>query len=501
MLAVSVVTGSGLLLTAIYALATSRLLLMDFFPSHGITLDWIKMMRLTGGDAPDTAFIAVMVVLSSLYGAVLIVARWWSEHVPRALFVAGPVLFAAGLLVMYPPTAVDLFHYHADARTLWVFGENPLVVPPSETGYFISINWAEQPSPYGPFWSLLTVLLAPLMVFGDHAVLTIVGFKVLAAASYLGCALLVYLIVQRTRLQWALFAFVMFAWNPYVLLRTVGNGHNDLTMMAFALLALLALMHRRWTLVFPLLALSVLIKYTTALLGPPILLYAWFALPGTPRERARALAPGLALGLLVTVAVYAPLWAGAETFVTVRRQTELMITSTPDLLRAQMVLHLDLDDPQSVARVLMITVFLVFAVPLTWQARRGLDYLLATCFNLLFFYLVIASSWFRPWYLLWPAVLIALRPTRWGAALFVTITICNLFPDVIEQYRGEWGLTPEWARAAPVAMQFVLPLAVWLAGAVSTRSLTLDARRLDERVPRSGEGGPVARQVPIEGRA
>jgi hypothetical protein len=355
-----------------------------------------------------------------------------------------------------------------------VYGQNPLVVPPSQTDYMIGISWADQPSPYGPFWSLLTVLIAPILVFGDHAVLAIAGFKVLAAASFLGCAVLVYRIVQRTRPGWALFAFVMFAWNPYVLLRTVGNGHNDLTMMVFALLALAAALDRRWTAVFPLLALSVLIKYTTALLGPPILLYAWCSLPGTPLERARVLAPGLGLGALVTVVAYAPFWAGSETFGTMQRQTELMITSTPDLLRAQLVGHLTTADPHEVARWLTIAAFLLLAVPLTWRARRGMDYLLATSFNLLFFYLVIASSWFRPWYLLWPAVLVALRPTKWGAALFLTITTCNLFPDLIEQYRGDWGLTGEWARAAPVAVQFILPLGVWVAGAVSTRSLTLD---------------------------
>jgi len=497
---VAVVAASGLLLAAMYAFATSRLLLIDFFPSERTSLDWIKMMRLAGGAAPDTAYLAFVISVAVLYGAALIVARRWSKYVPRAIFFATPVLFAAALLLMYPPTAVDLFHYHADARTLWVFGDNPLVVPPSANGYFISINWSEMPSPYGPFWSVLTVLLAPLMLFGDHAVLTIVGFKVLAAASYLGCAVLVYLIVQRTRPEWALFAFVMFAWNPYVLLRTVGNGHNDLTMMAFTLLALLALMQRRWTLVFPLLALSVLIKFTTALLGPPILLYAWFTLPGTPRARARALAPGLALGLVLTVAIYAPFWAGAETFHTVQRQTELMITSTPDLLRVQLTGRVGSGDPQEVARLVMIGTFLALAVPLTWQARRGLDYLLMTSFNLLFFYLVIASSWFRPWYLLWPAVLIALRPTRWGVALFVSITICNLLPDVIEMYRLEWGLTPEWARAAPVAMQFAVPLAVWVAGAISTRSLTLDARPLGDREPGAREVGPVGDRVSLQGR-
>src|SRR5690606_23182672 len=131
----------------------------------------------------------------------------------------------------------------------------------------------------------------------------------------------------------ALFAFVLFAWNPFVLLRAVGNGHNDLAMLFFALLALLLVQRREWTLVWPVLAVSVLIKYTTALLGPPLLLYAWYQTEGSPRQRARALAPGILLAGGVTAVAYAPFWAGLDTFDPVRRQSELMITSTPELLR------------------------------------------------------------------------------------------------------------------------------------------------------------------------
>ncbi|MFN8559339.1 MAG: hypothetical protein U0531_19045 [Dehalococcoidia bacterium] len=66
---------------------------------------------------------------------------------------------------MYPPTAVDLFHNQADARTLWVHGANPLIVPPSAHDYPIGISWANQPSPYGPIWNLLTVV--PARLAGD----------------------------------------------------------------------------------------------------------------------------------------------------------------------------------------------------------------------------------------------------------------------------------------------------------------------------------------------
>lgn len=472
------VAGAGS--TVLYALATSRMLLWDFFPSAGISLDWIKMLGPSRRE-PAVAYLQLVTGTSVLYVVALGVAARWRARVPRLVWFGFPIVFVVALLFMYPPTAVDLFHYHADARTLWIARENPLLIPPAETGYQIGISWADQPSPYGPAWSLLTMVLAPLMIFGDHGVATLVGFKLLAAVSYLGCAWLVYRIVASTRPEMALFAFVLFAWNPFVLLRAVGNGHNDLTMLFFALLALLLARRGEWTLVFAVLALSVLIKYTTALLGPPLLLYAWYQLEGSPRERVRALAPGILYAGVLTVIIYAPFWAGMDTFDTVRRQAELMITSTPDVMQTLLVDVMDEKSAARLARNGAIAAFLLLAVPIVWQARRGYDFLLASGFNLLFFYLVIASAWFRPWYMLWPAALIALRPTRWGIALFLAITLSNLFPDIIEQYRFDWGATTVLeVRAWPVAAQFVLPLAVWLAGALHTRSLHLGASSVPE---------------------
>jgi hypothetical protein len=92
-------------------------------------------------------------------------------------------------------------------------------------------------------------------------------------------------------------------------------------------------------------------------------------------------------------------------------------------------------------------------------------------------YLVIAAAWFRPWYMLWPAALIAMRPSKWGVALFLAITIGNLFPDIVEQYRYDWGLSaPFVARVAPLVPQFVPVMAVWLAAFLWHGDWTLGAR-------------------------
>lgn len=433
---------------------------------------------------PAVAYLAVALASLALYALALLAARPPAGRVPRPLIFGFPLLFAAALLLMYPPTAVDLFHYHADARTLWLHGRNPLVVSPAETDYLLSISWAEQPSPYGPLWSLLTAVIAPLMLLGGYPLLEVLGLKVLAAGSYFACSVLVYHLVARSRPSWAPFAVVLFAWNPFVLLRVVGNGHNDLVMMAFALLALLYARERRWTPALPLLAASVLVKYSSALLGPPLLLYAWTHSEGSPVERARALAPGAALAAALAIASYAPFWAGEATFATLLQQSRQMITSTPHLLFTLLDGQLAEDTASTVARNTMLLVFLAFAVPLTWSARRGFDALVIASASLLLLYLVLAAGWFRPWYMLWPAALLALHPTRWSVALFLALTGANLFPDLVEQYRYDWGVrTLLEARLAPVLVQFALPLAVWLAALWRTGDITLGA---------GSAGGPPA---------
>jgi len=459
-----VVVAAGAASVALYAYAASAISLAEFFPGpEGISLDWVKMLG-PGRAGPAWAYLGVVIAAFSLYAAA-VVATWRGRgRVSTTLLVAFPAALAVALVPMYPPTAVDLFHYHADARTLWVVQANPLVVPPQETAYPIGISWQEQPSPYGPVWSLLTAVVAPLMVWGDHHLAALLAFKVLAGAAFLGCAWMVYRLAERFVPGRGMLAFVLFAWNPFVLLRAVGNGHNDLVMMLFALLAIEAAARRDWRGAFPLLAISALIKYTTALLGPPMLLYAWAHTPGTPRERARALAPALGIAAAMTVVAYVPFWAGLDTFDTVRRQTELMITSVPELVQATLALRTDDALATAIARQGLIAVVVLIAIPVTWGSRRSVDRLVIGGFTLLFLYLVIASAWFRPWYMLWPATLVLLRPNGWGITLFFTITIGNSFTDLVELYRYDWGLAgPYWTRLAPLATQFAAPLAIWLA--------------------------------------
>lgn len=457
---------------ACYAVATWRIPLWRYFPGNdGVTLDFPKMLG-PGWEIPTVAYVSLVSATFALYAVALAVAwrmRRSGAPLPGWLVFGGAGLSAVALLAMYPPAAADMFHYHADARTLWIHGENPLTTAPGAFPYPIAYSWADQPSPYGPLWALLSGI--PTLPAGDHTVAALLGFKLLAAASLLGCAAVIWLIVRRTRPGDEALAVLLFAWNPYVLLRVVGNGHNDLVMMLFVLLAL-AFMHRqRWTWALAMLVLSIMVKYVSLLLLPPFLVYAWYHTHGSPLQRAIEVARSLGVASLVGIALFAPFWEGPSTFDTIRGEAGKLITSTPIALAV--IADGAAATEESMRRnvdVLRIA-FVLAAIPLVWVGRRDVGRLAAASMMILLLYLILAAGWYRPWYMLWPVAIAALRPRSGLAAIALVASLGGTFPDLIEQFRGFWPPIADYTRAilAPIIVAFVPPLLAWVAMLAVTR--------------------------------
>src|SRR5262249_29288031 len=162
-------------------------------------------------------------------------------------------------LDLYPPTAMDMLHYQAMGRILWVYHANPLITPQGAFPYPIGLSWAELPSPYGPLWSLL---VAPASILpGGHYLLGLLAFKAMAAVAYLASAYVIYVLVRRAQPGFEAFGVVLFAWNPFVVLRVLGDGHNDLWMMLCVLVALERAERRAWTASLVAMTLGVLLKF------------------------------------------------------------------------------------------------------------------------------------------------------------------------------------------------------------------------------------------------
>ncbi len=187
-------------------------------------------------------------------------------------------LFSAILLSMYPIAATDIFEYVFHSRILVHYGQNPLAVPPvmfQGDPFLKTVNWAAHPSPYGPLWVILTV--PATAVAGNDLVAGLITMKGEALLFHIGCALLVAAILRDKNPAYKVGGTLLYAWNPLVLFEAPGNGHNGIIMMFFALGAIYLLVKRKWLWVVPALIASVLIKYITAILLIPFLLYCWRA--------------------------------------------------------------------------------------------------------------------------------------------------------------------------------------------------------------------------------
>ena len=473
----------GALLAVVFAVATLRIPLNRYFPDAGVSVSFVEMLG-PGWETATLQYVDVALLTFALYFVALAVVWRTRRRIHPLLLFGMPALFALILLSMYPPTAIDLFHYQASTRLLWVHGENPLTVAPGDFPYPIGYSWAGLPAPYGPFWSILAGPAAWLP--GDNYILGLYEFKLIAAASYLGCAVMIWRIVRRTRPGQEALAVVLFAWNPFVLFRVVGDGHNDLVMMLFLLVAF-ELAHRgRWNWAFQALALSALVKYVSLLIGPPLLLYLLFHTEGDARARLKTAAQALSLATLTVVVMFAPFWEGLATLDTLRQVDQMLITSTPLLIG--LLISGPPGDPETAesVRTVLRVVFAGLLLALTWQARRSFDDLVVASFTILFLYLLLPTGWYRPWYMLWPLTIAALRPRSWLAPCLLAISFFGAFPDLIEHYRQHWTFLRDYTKAvaAPIVVAFVPPALVWLAGVVRFRGWMLDGvERAEERAP------------------
>ncbi len=478
----------GIAAELFWIVLSARFWLTKFFPNApGYGPRSVGFPQMMSGDwAADARWLSL--VLAAPFVA-FVIALWYGRkarsRLAAAIVFGAAALFGVTLIGCYPITAADLFHYLADARTLGVYHVNPMQTPPEAHPFVIAISWAEQPSPYGPFWQILALL--PVAFTGDHWVAGVIGFKLLAVASYLACGALIFLTVRRIWPGRELLAALIFLWNPFNVFRIAGNGHNDATMMAFALAGFYCIVRRSWRWALPLLALSICIKYSTALIVPPVLVYGWFAFGGADRRR---LIEGTGLALLLALIVFAPFWRGADTFKTFIQNTNLIITSVPEV--ATVIVHpaTTLDGPD---RGVKLAGYLVFAVVylgvLAALIRRPtFERLVAGCAIVFIAYLTACTWWFRPWYVIWFLALTALLPRFWWTALALATCFGATFFDIVEQYRTNWPWI--WssnvrAYAAPVACVFVPLLLVLLLGIAWTGDWTMLRRGWPVRPRRS----------------
>lgn len=321
------------------------------------------------------------------------------------LIVGFALLFAITLLMMYPITATDIFEYVFHSRILVRYGQNPLAVPPSAfkgDPFLTKIPWAPHPSPYGPLWVLLTV--PGSLLAGNDFLFGLYLMKGLTIPFYLGCVLLIAAILQRMNPDYTLAGTLLFAWNPLILFEVPGNGHNGIIMMFFALLATYLIVKRQWVWVIPALVASVLIKWVTAILLIPFLIYCWRAQPDS-RARWMYLAKTSLISAMMVILAALPFLAIPTGLLEEANFYSLL--ALPSL--EYHILKGTYGDKMAKELTIgtgVLTYLGLYAIALRslWRNLNSRHLVLLNVF-LIVAYLGIANMHFQPWFVVWPIAL------------------------------------------------------------------------------------------------
>ena len=193
---------------------------------------------------------------------------------------------------------------------------NPYVDPSSIVAHtpfgaeLLSHGWrpVHPVSPYGPFWTHLETTIVQMF---DGVRGQLLAFKLVLVVSSLGSALVIWGILGRVRPEFQLLGTLAFLWNPMIVVEVAGEGHNDAVMVLFVMIALLLTIQGRASSGLVAMSLGVLVKYLPLLLVPPQAVYLWRTRRNT-RHFAMQVASGVAIAAMLAAALFAPLWAGAD---------------------------------------------------------------------------------------------------------------------------------------------------------------------------------------------
>jgi hypothetical protein len=402
-----------------------------------------------------TWFVLLLAGMALLYAVGYFAALRLRDARAGWIAIACSVVFIATALPVFPGGAQDVYHNVVDARTLWVYHQNPISTPPDahpEDPIASQLfSWQDITSSYGPVW--YAVSGAPLPFTGTHLVRNVVGQKILVSIFLLATLLLIYETLRRRWPERATAAVVLLGWSPLALWEIGVNAHNDIVMMCFAVAALCAVLLGRWRWAFPLLALAVGAKFTMLAIAPLLFVWLWRRVPV---ERRRELWLSIGVGVALLALVYLPFLLLSPNLANTSALRDRFISSPASLFIAFAMQNVSLSQAENLARALATLAFFGGYAVVLWRCWRGSLGLLAAAFWTAFLILTLPTWWFWPWYAIWMLPIAALLAGRREATLGLLFGVTALMVYPIYYWRDVILNGPNW-----YANQFVIVGAVF----------------------------------------
>lgn len=356
---------------------------------------------ITPPDRWKTVLVLAGLAAFATYGCLLLLLRSGGPLVPILV-----LAIALQLLPLVGPTLLS-----RDAYTYWAYGrvgavhdanpyrDAPARWPDDPATIEMGSSWREQPSLYGPAFTLVSEAVAAIA--GDSPRRASFLFRGLAALSIVAIVALAALLARNKA-----YAAAFVGLNPLVALHFGGGGHNDALMIAFVLGALALHRGRRDTLGGLAWALSALVKWVS-------LAFLALVVIGERRGDGRRVL-GWSVGWLVVFglfasALYGTAWLGAAERVSqqARRTGSIGLSGW-------------LDDLGLSHRTIVVVIGVLTLAAAWWLARqawRGHVRL-----GLAGVTLAVLQGWLNPWYALWGLALAAPEEDRTAQSLAVALS-------------------------------------------------------------------------------
>jgi hypothetical protein len=455
------------------------------------------MAPISTPEAPLLAYGGYLLALVLLFG----IYGWTVRAATRGLFAPGAmrallvitVAMHAGFAASKPYLSIDVASYVVQGH-LAVDGGNPYTMPARavdgtplaaelRAGGWIPVH---DRSPYGPLWTTIEAIAVRTTSTAAAAArwlrLWVLGFTLASGA-------LIWLLARRGGPGTALAATLAFLANPAVITELSGDGHNDAAMIFFMLAALYLWVERRAAAGVVSLAMAALVKIVAGMIAPLLLVHAW----RTSADRRRlvmAIGIGAAIGLVATVALFAPFWVGSATLDGLRLHGRpgFMAGSSQSLLYWYLTRsHSEQRSAQLIA-VLFDGALLTTIGLLCWRVRDTRS-LLRACGLVALAYLMLAPGYW-PWYATLPIALLALLPTPAALSAVMAISLASRVAAPLDALRRDGLMSWERELFLITVVGLWLP-SLWIAaGAVRRASQARNARQAATPLAIPGQNEP-----------
>jgi hypothetical protein len=357
----------------------------------------------------------LIAVLTAMFACYVLAVRAADRLSGRAVLMTIAALNA--LMLLAPPLlSTDVFSYQAYARMWAMYGADPYVHGPHVIALdplypFIGARWVSMPTAYGPVFTAISYVLAPLSIAASA-----LAYKAIAALSSL---VIVALVWNAARLRGvdSVKAAALVGLNPLLVVYGVGGGHNDLLMLAGLTAAVYLLLQHRERASGGMIALAAGIKLTAGLFLP-FAVAAGGGLGRRNRRRDVLIGVGAASAAIATFAL-ATFGAGPLHLIGTlsKTQSEGDWHSIPGFISTRLGLG-------TVGHLTGLILAVAFVEVFVWLVRRvwrgELDWIDGAGWTAIA--LMVTASAIFPWYVAWVLPFAALARDRrlWSAALVMT---------------------------------------------------------------------------------